>query len=353
MNITAAAARLMLASALFAPAPAFAGAGVAGANILKVPTDARGWGIGMAYSAIADDAGAMAYNPAGLSQLSDKEFRFIYQTIIESVNRQALMFAYPFGRWGTGGVSWVYQGSPTIQNSGDEYHPFEGLPQGVDVTESCLGFYYGTRFSHLLPAVRIMAPFSVGLGLKRVAMQIDRFGASTVALDAGILLSTDILRGALVLQNVGGGYAFPGTIEAESDPLPQTLRLALAVVPYEDASGSLTIAIENAQYVGVATSQKYADEGVRTARESMGLFCAGMEYWRLKRMGVRIGYVSPYGNPVAGGSQSWATIRGLAMGGTFHIYAGALAYEFDLAYHPMNFGTLREDAFSLSLGIRF
>jgi len=349
----AVAAGVMLACALLAPVPATAGAGVAGANILKVPTEARGWGIGMAYSAIADDVGAMAYNPAGLSQLSDKEFRFTYQNVVETVSRQALMGAYPLGRWGTAGVTWVYQGSPTIQNGGDEYHPFEGSPRGVDVSESMFGVFYGTRFSHLLPGVRIVAPLSVGLGLKRVAMQIDKFGANTMAVDIGILLSTDLIRGALVFQNIGGGYAFPGTIEAESDPLPQMLRLAIAVVPYEDASGSLTIALENAQYIGVSTSQKYADQGVRTARESLGLLCLGMEYWRLKRMGVRIGYVSPYGDPAAGGSQSWATIRGLALGGTFHIYSGALAYEFDMAYHPMNFGTMREDAFSLSLGIRF
>lgn len=349
----AAAAGFMLALAPFAPVPAVAGPGVAGANVLKIPTDARGWGIGMAYSAIADDVGAMAYNPAGLSQLSDREFRFTYQNIVEAVSRQALMGACPLGRWGTAGMTYVYQGSPTIQNGGDEYHPFEGSPHGVDVSESMFGVFYGTRFSHLLPGVRVVSPLSVGLGLKRVAMQIDRFTASTVALDLGVLFSADLLRGAIVLQNIGGGYAFPGTIEAESDPLPQMLRLAVAVVPYEDASGSLTIALENAQYIGVSTSQKYADGGVRTARESLGVICLGLEYWRLKRMAVRIGYVSPYGDTVAGGSQSWATIRGLALGGTFHIYSGALAYEFDMAYHPMTFGTLREDAFSLSLGFRF
>jgi hypothetical protein len=220
--------------------------------------------------------------------------------------------------------------------------------ESVDVNDSVVGGYVAFRFSRLMPGVRLVAPLSVGAGIKSVSMRIAGFKAGATATDLGFLISLDTFRFALGLQNLGGGYKFPGTIEAEADALPSTLRAAASFVPVEDASGSLTLAIENASYVGVSSSQKFGDV-TRTAHESLNVLGLGAEYWRLKKMGVRLGYMAPWGS----GSDSYSGSRGLAVGISFRIYAELLAYQVDVAYHPLSLGSDRQDVATVSLSLRF
>jgi hypothetical protein len=342
------------AALLVSPAPALAGAGVAGADILKVPVEARGWGLGTAYSAIADDVGAMAYNPAGLSQSGMREFRFTYMSLVEGTGLFSLLGGWPLGRWGTVGGMILYRSIPTINNFDPEFDPhddtrgFKGLTGGVDVSDSVLGIYTAFRFSHLIPGMPVLAPFSCGIGVKSASMSIAGFHTNATAVDIGFQYAIELFKFGLVLQNVGGGYKFAGTVEAEADALPSTLRLAVAFVAYEDSASSLTLAVEDASYVLVSNSQKFGDT-VRTASEYLNLAGFGVEYWRLKKMGVRLGYVAPWWT----GASSYTGGRGIAVGATFRIFADYVAYQIDIAYRPMSIGSARQDAGTVSLSLRF
>ncbi len=329
---------------LVLPARALAGAGVAGADILKIPVEARGWGLANAYSAIADDCGAMASNPAGLALSGEKEVRFTYLHMIEGSNYESLLGAYPLGRWGSVGGRCIWRQIPTIDNG----EGVEGITRPIDVSDSVWGGYIAARFSHLMPSVRFASPVAVGLGIKSVTQHIGNLSATATALDAGIRVTFDMFRFALVLKNMGGGITFPGTIVQESDALPQTLHEAIAFVPYEDSSASLVLTVENASYLGVSSEQKFGEE-VRNASESLDVFSFGAEYWRLKKMGVRVGYQSPYGDA----GKTFAGARGLSLGVTFRIFTRLLAYQIDIAYRPVPIGSERQDAGTLSLGLRF
>lgn len=325
---------------------AVAGAGVAGGDILKIPVEARGWGLGGAYSAIADDVGAVAVNPAGMAQSSDPLFRFTYLRLIGDSNYESLLASYPLGRWGTLGVMLLYRQVPSIDNGNSPL--VIGIETPVAVSDSVYGFYLAFPFSHLLPGTRSVSPLSIGIGLKKLTTQIADFSANATAVDIGALWTTDVLRFAIAGQNLGGGYAFPGVVDNEADPLPQTLRIALAYVPFEDASSSWTIAVENSSYIGVSTDQK-GSSGTTVASESLDLLGFGVEYWRLKKMGVRIGYVSPYGDA----GSNYTAARSLTVGISFRLFTELLAYQVDVGYRPMSLGSDKQDAGTFSLSVRF
>jgi hypothetical protein len=338
-------ARIASFSLAFAlPVRALAGAGVAGADVLKVPVEARGWGLANAYSAIADDCGAMSSNPAGLALSGEREVRFTYLHMLEGSSYESLLGAYPLGRWGSVGMMFVWRQIPTIDNG----QSVEGITRPIDVSDSVWGAYVAARFSHLMPSVRFASPVAVGLGIKSVTQHIGNISAAATAVDVGVRVTFDVFRFALVLKNMGGGVSFPGTIVQESDALPQTLHEAIAFVPYEDSGASLVLTVENASYLGVSSEQKFG-EVVRNASESLELISIAAEYWRLKKMGVRLGYQAPYG----AGAPANAAAQGLCFGVTFRIFTQWVAYQIDIAYRPVPFGSERQDAGTLSLGLRF
>lgn len=345
--------RLFLALLTLLPAGrALAGAGVAGADILKIPVEARGWGLGTAYSAIADDVGAMVYNPAGMASSGEREVRLTYLQLLEGASYESILAGWPLGRWGTLGGLFVFRQVPEINNKGEFSDPtlFQDAfnYNGVNVSDSVAGLYLAGRFSHLLPGVRWISPYAFGIGLKSVTQHIGTYKASGTALDVGVRASFDVIRFAAALQNIGGGFTFPGTIEAEADALPQLARVAMAVVPFEDASASLTLALEDTSYLGVSSQQKFAS-GTVTATEDLNLLGFGVEYWRLKKMGVRLGYVQPWG----AGAPTDAAARGLTVGMTFRLFTRFVAYQLDFAYRPLSLGGARQDAGTLSLSLRF
>lgn len=341
---------LAVLAALPASGPTWASAGIAGADVLKTPVDARGWGVGQAFSVIGDDAGAMMYNPAGLCLSSEREFRFTHLSMLEGTYHEALMMAHPLGRWGTGGITYLYRGSPDIDN-GPLVSDLPPIP--AHAYDSVLGGYVSFRFSHLLPGVRTISPLSVGFGIKRVSMTMgytkgvakDVYKVSAIALDWGFLLQLDPFRLALSGRNFGGDYHFQS---GPDEPLPQTLHTALGVIPYEDSGNFAIIALENASYVGVSASERVEKQTI-TVSESLSTFSIGAEYWRLKKMGVRLGYMVPWGPE----KESYTGAKGLSVGASIRIFSDWLTYQIDLAYHPYVIGSAHQDALSLSLGMRF
>ena len=341
---------LAAASMLAAPAPVWASPGVAGADVLKTPVEARGWGIGQAYSAVGDDAGAMMYNPAGMCLSSEREFRFTHLSMMEGTFHESLLASYPLGRWGMGGITYLYRGSPDVDN-GPYVADIPPIP--AHAYDSVLGGYLSFRFSHLMPGVRTVSPLSVGLGIKMVNMTLgytkgvskDLYQAKAIALDWGFLLQLDPFRVSLSGRNFGGDYNFES---GPDEPLPQTLNIALGIIPYEDAGNFMIVALESASYVGVSATERIGEQTVTTS-ESLNTFSIGAEYWRLKKMGVRMGYIIPWGAE----KTSYAGAKGLSVGASIRIFSDWLTYQIDIAYHPYTLGASRQDALSLSLGVRY
>ena len=73
-------------------------AGTSGAQFLKLGAGARAAGMSDAFTAIADDAFAAYYNPAGLARMDRPQLGGAHSAMFQSVSYQSLSFVVPFGR---------------------------------------------------------------------------------------------------------------------------------------------------------------------------------------------------------------------------------------------------------------
>src|SRR3989339_491111 len=78
-----------------------------GASFLNIGTSARAISMGGAYVGVADDANAISYNPAGLSQLNRNEITAQHTEWISDVKHDFLAGAFPL-RNSTVGFSIIY-----------------------------------------------------------------------------------------------------------------------------------------------------------------------------------------------------------------------------------------------------
>src|SRR5882724_12551425 len=100
--------------------PAWAGAGTEGASFLDIPVGAGPAALGSAYTALATNAYAPVWNPAGLGMLSGNEMAGQHVTYLESMHYEFLSFVHPFDKSREGdthrgiGASIQYLGSGDI-----------------------------------------------------------------------------------------------------------------------------------------------------------------------------------------------------------------------------------------------
>src|SRR5438477_5064098 len=78
--------------------PAWAGAGTEGASFLDIPVGAGPAALGSAYTALATNAYAPVWNPAGLGMLSGNEMAGQHVSYLESMHYEFLSFVHPFDK---------------------------------------------------------------------------------------------------------------------------------------------------------------------------------------------------------------------------------------------------------------
>ena len=106
---------LMIVSCFLVIAPPVFAAGQAGLDIavLKAGVGARPLGMGGAFTAIADNADAPYWNPAGLSQIKQQEINTMQTKLSTDTDHYYISYVRPLGR-GTLGISWIQVGIGTI-----------------------------------------------------------------------------------------------------------------------------------------------------------------------------------------------------------------------------------------------
>src|ERR1051325_7648553 len=92
-KIFASAATLSLLFAL--RIPGFASSGTEGASFLDIPVGAEPAALGGAYTALANNAYAPVWNPAGLGHLRGNELAGQHTSYLESMHYEFLSFVHP------------------------------------------------------------------------------------------------------------------------------------------------------------------------------------------------------------------------------------------------------------------
>ena len=210
----------ILSSAL----PLYASSGTEGAAFLDIPVGAGPAALGGSYTALAKDAYAATYNPAGLGFLDSLQFSGQHLSYIDSMHYEYLSFATPLPRstscssavdcpGSAIGGSVQYFGSGDIAGMDDQ-----GTPTGdFSSYYAAYNLAYGRAFTDKL---------SLGLTGKMITGKLDDVSASAFAADLGSMykLLPNLMLSA-TLTNLGSKLKFL----SEGDSLPMAFHFGGAM----------------------------------------------------------------------------------------------------------------------------
>lgn len=284
--------------------------------LFTMPAGARAPGMGGAFSAIADDASASLWNPAGLAQQKNKAFMFMQSKSITDLKYNFMNVSYPISGRSTLAVSYLELSIGGLENwQVTDYDPDQGtaddlnaaedtgtdcnkVPAGTQCNEDIfddqvdlLGFFENKESAVILTyAQQLQENLSLGTSIKFFTHTIGAFQdavsldvrkpsftnftarATGTAMDLGALYKfqkppkgIDALSVGLVFQ-----YLVPLKIKwntGSTETAKMNLKAGLAVKLLQE---KLTLAMDY---------DKRTEKGLRM----------GAEYWVNPMIGIRVG----------------------------------------------------------------
>ncbi|MFA5779822.1 MAG: PorV/PorQ family protein [Elusimicrobiota bacterium] len=182
-----------------------------GASFLNIGTSARAISMGGAYVGVADDANAISYNPAGLSQLNRNEITAQHTEWISDIKHDFFAGAFPLQN-STIGISVVALTQGKL----------EGRDENRNKTESFAAYDVATTISY---SKKMNEKVKLGTNIKLIQQKIEDERATGVAIDLGTLYNTAIknLTVGFSFQNLGPKMTFI----SEGYDLPLTATVGL------------------------------------------------------------------------------------------------------------------------------
>jgi len=237
--------------------------GVPGA-FLRLGVGARPLGLGSAFVALASDASATYWNPAGLTKLERLELQAMYGRLNLGRNHSFLVFGIP-NKIGSFGVGWINLGITGI----------EGRDIGGDPTQT---FGSAENAIFLSYGKHILSNISLGASFKYLSHSLATKTAHGYGFDFGVHTKvSDVVSAGLMLQDIGSFLKW-NTESKHKDELPLSLKLGFGVIP---STVPIQVAFD---------FEKNTQQAPR--------YHLGAEYWFPETFGIRAGYDN--GNIVAG-----------------------------------------------------
>jgi hypothetical protein len=279
------------------PLLSWAGNGTTTASFLELMPNGRAAGMGGAYTALANDASAMAWNPAGLTRVKSFSVHAMYQMYVQGTSYQYLAGAFDLPGLGPIGVHAAMLGSGDIPKTTEDSSG--GLIEsGTSFTTSDLNLGVGW-------ATKLFFGMRVGVVGTWFQQRIDTGTTSGFAADFGWQWTP------FPMLRLGAAYAHLGP-KVNGESLPTTWRAGAAI-----SLDPLMVAGEVTQAVGAPM-----------------IFHVGAEYELLGMLALRGGYQTGLG---AGGLSGFQ--GGLGMKWSFLALDYALAPMGDLGLsHRVSLG---------------
>ncbi|MCX6830560.1 MAG: PorV/PorQ family protein, partial [candidate division Zixibacteria bacterium] len=206
--------------------------GTAGAQFLKLGVGARANGMGDAFVAVSNDATAMYYNPAGLTQLYDREVIFTHVDYPAEISYEFVGLAYPLYRvGGVLGFGFYMLNGGSFDETTHEYPLGTGRTFGA--REYAATMSYGRNLTDR---------FSVGLTLKFIDELYEEERSSGWAADVGTNYDTGFrnFKISMVITNFGPDMTFV----REGYPLPINFKFGGAINVLDGAKHKGVFALE-------------------------------------------------------------------------------------------------------------
>jgi long-subunit fatty acid transport protein len=248
-------------------------AGTASAEFLKIGVGARAAGMGEAFAAMANDASALYWNPAGLVQFQDNEVIAAHTNWLVDIKHDFIGGVYHLSTEDAVGLS------ITSLQTDDMPVTTELQPYGNGTY-----FHYGDVAVGLTYSRRMTPQFSFGGTVRYLQETLDVLTMRGVVVDLGTYYWTGLgtSRFSVVLTNFGNEMAPTGTVTAidgskinqfQQFSPPTIFKFGFAFDPYRDEDNSITTSIQ-----------------LNHPNDNSENFSIGAEYQLLKTFFLRGGY---------------------------------------------------------------
>jgi hypothetical protein len=219
-------------------------AGISAFQFLKIGVGARGVGLGEAYVAIANDASALYWNPAGLAQFSENQVFAAHTAYVAEIQHDYLGVTYHLTDADAVGLSL------TSLHMTDMEITTETQPLGTGRY-----FSFGDVGVGLSYARRMTDQFSFGATVRYVEETLDILKMRSVMIDLGTYYWTGLgtTRFAVVINNFGADVAPVGTATEldgtqvtsfQSFSLPTLFKLGFAMEPWMTDDQRITASVQ-------------------------------------------------------------------------------------------------------------
>ncbi len=188
--------------------------GTAAAKFLGIGIGPRGAAMGGAFTAIATDASALYWNPAGISLSERQQAMFSHADLFQDldIDLNYVGVTVPIGSAGTLGVS------VTALSYGDMEVTTEYYPEGIGETFTANSYAFGLSYARQLTDA-----FAAGITVKFIREEIQNSSANGVAFDVGTVFQSPFfgIKFASVISNYGSKMQMGGEdllVRHDADP---------------------------------------------------------------------------------------------------------------------------------------
>ena len=240
--------------------------GISTAEFLKIGVGSRATALGESFVAVANDASALYWNPAGLVQFSDNQVMFSHNMWVVDINHDFAGAVYHLDETNAFGFAFT---SLSMKD----------MPVTTEFQPNGTGEYFG--FSDIALAVsysrKMTDQFSFGGTIRYIEETLDKLKMRGVMIDLGTYYWTGLgsTRFAVAVSNFGNQLAPDGKVvligkrtnsQWQAFSPPTVFRIGFALEPYQDTENKLTASIQlnhpNDNSENVATGLEYSWKNV-------------------------------------------------------------------------------------------
>lgn len=186
---------------------------------LRMGIGSRAVGMGRAFTAVADDASAGFWNPAGLGVLDKIEFTGTYAMLSMDRRHNFAAIAVPLGSFGTIGMSWIGLGVSGID--------------GRDLLGESTGSFDNREDAYFLSwGIPLNSRLRVGANAKFIRHSLESYHSSGFGFDLGVHYTvTDMIKVGAVVQDLATNVNW-NTSGSRSESFPLAARLGVGIQPF-------------------------------------------------------------------------------------------------------------------------
>jgi hypothetical protein len=236
--------------------------GISTAEFLKIGVGSRASAMGDAFVAVANDASALYWNPAGLTQFKDDQLMFSHNMWVVDINHDFVGAVYHMDETNAFGVSFT---SLSMQD----------MPVTTEFQPFGTGDYFG--FGDIALAVtysrKMTEQFSFGGTVRYIEETLDKLKMRGVMIDLGTYYWTGLgtTRFAVAVSNFGNQLSPDGQVvligkrsnsQWQAFSPPTVFRIGFAFEPYQNEFNKITASIQlnhpNDNSENVSTGVEYS-----------------------------------------------------------------------------------------------